>query len=177
MLKKIKTIAMLAAISGVCAFTVEATQAAEQQILELQTNTILNLVSRRLMDGPIGLVSIMALGVEYQDATAKIALAVAKATEPPKMEVPAKESAEVARVRTIKTDEAIQAFRGGLASEAELTARLRAAGQSDMMVEALVSREQTRATLDAQRQMEQLAQQILKEALKAEALGQVVATP
>jgi len=147
-------------------------QAAEQQILELQTNTILNLVSRRLMDGPIGLITLVGMGVEYQEATAKIALAVAKATEPPKLALPPKESAEAAEVRRIKTQEALAAFRGGLIGETQLVDRLRTAGHSEDVVQATIERERTTHQLKAEAEIQKLAEQMLKEALKASEQGQ-----
>ena len=146
-------------------------EAAAQKVQDLQSVAILTLVRKRLMDGPIALVALIALGVEYEDATARVAVAVAMSQQAAPLPTPPKESAEVRQVRQIKTQEALATFRAGDSSEGELRASLTAAGNSGAVVDALVSREAAAATVKAEQDMEKLAAQLTAQAAKASQAG------
>lgn len=148
-------------------------EAAQQKIQEFEVDAILSLVGRGVMEGPIGLAVLLGLGVGLQEATARIALAVARATKAPKLPEPTKESPEVREARRIRTQEAVAAFRAGDSSEGELRARLSAAGNTEAIVDAMVSREVTLARIAAERELERLATQIQRDLLRAAAKVQV----
>lgn len=163
----------MATLSGLKALPVPrlpevlSAEAADQRIREVNSQAIETLVAKGAMDGAVGLMTLLQLGFDIQEATARIALATARGWKPAAVPPPPKETAEQRSVRTIKTQDAVAAYRGGLADDALLAQLLTEAGHTPDYVDAIVSRELTRMIIEGEKAWEKAAADAEKQATAA----------
>jgi hypothetical protein len=131
--------------------TAETPEAIKQRVQELLHKEVLTRVTAKTIQPGLAALNLVALGMTDAEAEAQVRLAMARIPPEPAKEEKDEETPEQREARRIRTNEAITRYQAGELDEDALRRALGAAGVSDEVAAATVSRESTEKRLTAAR--------------------------